>query len=143
LWNRAGGHVLAGLVARRADERRLFLTGDYGFAPGTSAHAPFAAAVTALAVTLARGARHPDAVRALQRDLLALGAEIAVDGDFGPATEAAIRAVQRREGLFADGKAGPATRAAIAAALAARDMPPSVPAHPLPGQAVEAGRAIA
>lgn len=28
-WNRAGGRVLRGLVKRRADERRLFLTPDF------------------------------------------------------------------------------------------------------------------
>ena len=29
-WTKAAGRVLPGLVRRRADERRLFLTGDYG-----------------------------------------------------------------------------------------------------------------
>jgi hypothetical protein len=134
-WNRAGGHVLSGLVARRADERRLFLTGDYGIEAGLSA---VAAVAGASAVTLVRGIRHPDAVRALQRDLVALGAGIAVDGDFGAETEAAVRAVQRQATLTVDGKAGPATLAAIAAALAARDLPTATPAHPLQGQAVEA-----
>lgn len=57
---------------------------------------------------LRRGCRGPD-VAALQR---ALG--IAPDGDFGPATEAAVRLFQAdRPGLAVDGAAGVMTRAAL------------------------------
>ena len=38
---------------------------------------------------------------------------IAVDGDFGPATENALKALQRRLGISADGVYGPQTRDAI------------------------------
>ena len=48
--------------------------------------------------------------RALQRAGFSL---IAIDGDFGPATEAAVRAFQQREGLTVDGKAGPMTKAEL------------------------------
>lgn len=61
---------------------------------------------------LRRGACGP-AVRALQKDLLAAGADIAADGVFGPATETALVAFQRGHGLVADGVFGPKSRAAL------------------------------
>ncbi len=55
-----------------------------------------------------RGAReHP--VRTLQHLLRAHGQSIAVDGIFGPLTEAAVKAVQQRAGVTADGIVGPVT----------------------------------
>jgi peptidoglycan hydrolase-like protein with peptidoglycan-binding domain len=49
--------------------------------------------------------------RAVER--LQASLHVAVDGDFGPATEAAIRHLQAREGLAVDGIAGPATWRAL------------------------------
>ncbi len=48
-------------------------------------------------------------VEELQRMLKANGANIAVDGDFGPKTEAALKAFQTKNGLAADGVYGPLT----------------------------------
>lgn len=59
---------------------------------------------------LRRGDRGP-AVRELQQLLVSRGRAIAVDGDFGPATEAAVRAAQQAGGLSVDGVVGPATLA--------------------------------
>lgn len=73
--------------------------------------------------TLREGATGP-AVANLQRLLDAHGANLAVDGDFGPATEAALTAFQRSAGLTPDGIAGPQTLQALNAA------PPAAPANP-------------
>ncbi|MDQ8022180.1 MAG: N-acetylmuramidase family protein [Moraxellaceae bacterium] len=54
-----------------------------------------------------------EAVRRLQRQLVALGCVLAVDGWFGEATETAVRELQARFGLVVDGAAGPKTLAAL------------------------------
>ena len=60
--------------------------------------------------SLQRGFTDSDEVRALQKRLRALGWYTgSADGDFGPATEAAVKAFQRANGLSADGKAGEKT----------------------------------
>jgi zinc D-Ala-D-Ala carboxypeptidase len=53
-------------------------------------------------------------VVALQNALVrCYGANIAIDGDFGPATKAALVAAQRREGIPADGVYGPLTNSVL------------------------------
>ena len=68
--------------------------------------------------TLTRGA-HGDDVRTLQAKLAEKGfSPGALDGDFGPGTEAAVVAFQQSAGLVADGVAGPRTAAALGLAPA-------------------------
>lgn len=53
------------------------------------------------------------AVAALQKNLVRHGAKLSADGDYGAATEAAVRAFQQRIGLVADGVAGEKTLKAL------------------------------
>ena len=76
--------------------------------------------------TLQMGAQGAD-VSALQAELnQALGpaGHVAVDGDFGPATRAAVEKLQREHGLTVDGIVGPETRAALARATAKKPASP-------------------
>ena len=131
LWNKAGGRVMSGLVRRRAAERALFEAGTY--VAGDAANDD-----VAVGVVLRRGSKHPDAIRALQLDLIALGLlpDGEDDGDFGAETEKAVIGFQARGGLTQDGRVGPATRSAIAAALAAKGLRVAVGMYPLPGQKI-------
>jgi peptidoglycan hydrolase-like protein with peptidoglycan-binding domain len=54
---------------------------------------------------------HP--IRTLQHLLRARGQSVAVDGEFGPQTEAAVKTFQASHGLAADGIVGPLTWAAL------------------------------
>jgi peptidoglycan hydrolase-like protein with peptidoglycan-binding domain len=49
-----------------------------------------------------------DSVRELQKLL-----GVSIDGDFGPKTEAAVKAYQKRHNLVADGLVGPKTWASL------------------------------
>ena len=74
-----------------------------------------AAAAPAVAVpagVLTLGDRGPD-VRELQNRLLAAGVAVTVDGDFGPATRAAVIVFQTSRGMNGDGVVGQQTRAAL------------------------------
>jgi peptidoglycan hydrolase-like protein with peptidoglycan-binding domain len=69
-------------------------------------------------------------VRILQHKL-----GIAVDGVYGPRTEAAVRAFQQREGLPVDGAVGPQTSAALAGHSPAVAAPASLLSAPAAGEA--------
>lgn len=69
-------------------------------------------------------------VRQLQSVLIRLGYDCGrwgADGDFGDATELAVRAFQRDHGLTADGQCGPKTCAALEKALAKLNTPAQKP----------------
>ncbi len=65
-----------------------------------------------VATVLREGSSGPK-VEALQRALNANGAHLTVDGDYGPATKAAVKSYQASHGLTADGIAGPNTLRAL------------------------------
>ena len=69
--------------------------------------------------SLQRGFTGSDAVRAVQRRLKELGYyKGSADGDFGPATEQAVKEFQKANGLTADGKVGEKTLAKMNAKTA-------------------------
>ncbi|MEM6457273.1 MAG: peptidoglycan-binding domain-containing protein, partial [Acidobacteriota bacterium] len=65
--------------------------------------------------TISQGARTP-AVREIQTLLAQAGIQVAVDGDFGRGTKAAVEQFQRASGLDVDGIVGRNTLAALEAA---------------------------
>ncbi len=73
--------------------------------------------------TLRRGARGA-AVSHLQQQLNQHGAHLAVDGDFGPRTEAAVRSFQAHHKLAQDGVVGPLTHGALDKSKGAHDAAP-------------------
>ncbi len=76
-------------------------------------------AATPTPPSLQRGFKGSDAVRVVQKRLKELGYYSgAADGDFGPATEEAVKAFQRANGLSADGKVGQKTLAKMNAKTA-------------------------
>ncbi|TFI58396.1 peptidoglycan-binding protein [Sphingomonas parva] len=75
---------------------------------------------------LRRGMSAPG-VEGLQRALAKAGFPVAIDGEFGPGTEAMVRAFQRARGLGDDGVVGPATWAALGGPAAAEEVITLVP----------------
>ena len=59
-WTRAGGRILPGLQARRAQERRLFLSGDYGPLPPPAVASAPARFVSAPALSPVSGRDLPE-----------------------------------------------------------------------------------
>lgn len=65
---------------------------------------------------LRAGMREPAAkIKDVQRALAKLGWKVAVDGDFGPATDKALKAFQRKHRLTINGRTDPATWAKLRA----------------------------
>lgn len=60
-------------------------------------------------------------VTVLQRLLIANGAKIDADGDFGPKTQSAVKAFQKKKKISADGVVGPATWGKIVPTLRSGD----------------------
>lgn len=88
---------------------------------------------------LRNGDEGPD-VQKLQEYLIRLGYDLGdfgpnrdgVDGDFGDATEIAVRAFQKKHKLEVDGEYGPKSHKAMTAAIAALDAAPEPEPDPAP-----------
>jgi peptidoglycan hydrolase-like protein with peptidoglycan-binding domain len=89
-------------------------TEDVVGAPPRPSDSGRASAPSDLIDILRKGMAGPPVLQAQER-LVEGGFAIAVDGDFGPATEEAVKAFQLRRGLTADGIIGPQTAQALAA----------------------------
>lgn len=86
-------------------------------APTTGTTAPTTGTTVKLGDRVLKNGCEGADVKALQAALIRLGYDCGkwgADGDFGDATEMAVRAFQRDHGLDADGEAGPLTLAAMA-----------------------------
>jgi peptidoglycan hydrolase-like protein with peptidoglycan-binding domain len=68
--------------------------------------------------------QHSGCVTELQSLLNHHGAELAVDGDFGPATRSAVIDFQSGAGISVDGQVGPQTKAALYGAVTPPSSPP-------------------
>jgi hypothetical protein len=88
---------------------------------------------------------HDGCVTELQSYLNSWGADLAVDGDFGVHTFAAVEAFQSARGLRVDGQVGPRTKAAILDSGAYRCPPRGCPSQgrPIQPYVIAAARAMA
>jgi peptidoglycan hydrolase-like protein with peptidoglycan-binding domain len=112
------GPGLKQLLANMVEALRRFEAGSSSPAP-----APVAAAYP----VVRRGATGVD-VRTVQRLLASHGLPVAVDGVFGPDTEAAVRTFQTRQRMEADGAVGPLTWGRLVRQLVAGSRGPAVAA---------------
>ena len=95
---------------------------DYSAVLGSGAEA-VTPVMTHLGDRLLKNGTEGEDVRELQNMLVDLGYDCGkwgCDGDFGDATEMAVKAFQAKNGLEVDGKVGPKTVAALDAAMAAQ-----------------------
>ncbi|HEU4669211.1 MAG TPA: peptidoglycan-binding protein [Dyella sp.] len=129
------GETARALQQMRADYRAGVaqgLTPDAAFRAVTVGDAPLQAIgggrVADGAADLLQRGDHGDRVGALQHTLAGLGYTgtggnpLAADGDFGPATQAAVEAFQRAQRLEVDGKVGARTQAALGQAEQAHEV---------------------
>ncbi|MEY8751437.1 peptidoglycan recognition protein family protein [Alkalicoccobacillus gibsonii] len=98
--------VVDGIAGPRTREA---LVRVYQYFAGVNIDGIFGPVSKRAANTLRRNSTHQWWVRLLQSALNTKGARIAVDGSFGPATDAAVRTFQRSAGIAVDGIAGPNT----------------------------------
>lgn len=91
-----------------SDTRKRFWLGHAGISVDTFADKQ--ENTFALTLPVLKRGRKGEEVKALQAHLVGYGYDLAVDGSFGSATEAAVKAYQKEQGLTVDGSVGPQTR---------------------------------
>lgn len=94
--------------------------------PAAAPSVPEARPTPTISAVLRRGSRGPQVVE-LQTLLAGAGHPCQIDGQFGPRTEAAVRAFQSGHGLTVDGLAGPKTITALRGLGDTERPPPDVP----------------
>ena len=97
--------------------------GDAVFTGGSATKIDTPASEYTLGTRLLRKGSMGTDVKDLQEFLNRLGAKLAVDGEFGSATESAVKAFQQKHALEVDGKYGVKTHAALMRAVAETDAP--------------------
>ena len=104
----------------QAGSATLAALGSGGTIAPAVTSAPTAAPDAAVTATLLKKGDRGEQVKSLQQNLILLGYLTGeADGQFGPATKAAVTAFQAASGLRADGQAGEKTLDAIASAVRA------------------------
>ena len=126
--------------ARQADARRLAVGDERARAaavPDSSARPPQPVARGLEGGgSLRRGSRDEQSVRDVQTELNRRGANLQVDGRFGPLTERAVRDFQRANSLSPDGVVGSRTKQTMRGSGAA-PQEPTRPGETRPGAATE------
>ncbi|MFE3164061.1 peptidoglycan-binding protein [Streptomyces sp. NPDC059224] len=115
----------AGLTAdgQVGPNTKAALYANIGGGGGSGAPTPINLTSASCPAEIVQGQRS-GCVTELQSLLNHHGADLAVDGDFGPLTDSAVRDFQAEKGLSVDGHVGPNTKAALYGAV----TPPSSPA---------------
>src|SRR5262249_19023655 len=99
------------------DSRRIYLTKAKAALARLEAAQVAGASPSGAPPILHRGDQNEE-VGELQKQLRALGFDVVIDGDFGPATEVAVMQFQKAHELKPDGIVGPSTAGALAQATA-------------------------
>jgi GH24 family phage-related lysozyme (muramidase) len=96
-WNKVNGKPWLGLTRRRLAEQALFLSKSWEFARTYEGDGTSAGVVANRILKLTTPMMQGEDVRQLQEALNKAGIDIFVDGDFGSATDKAVRAFQEQK----------------------------------------------
>ena len=130
IWSRTRGFRAARYTGSNPHDKHLHVSVSHtrSLEDSTRAWGIATARVAKLGDRTLRAGSSGSDVRELQNLANRLDARLAVDGRFGPRTDAWVRGFQRSRRLTVDGLVGPKTTAAIRAAV--KPAPPGPPAPP-------------